>query len=118
MSTTVSPGIVQLQSAAMTGNGGILSVLGHSNGITIVLQSTGTTSGGTVTIEHAYYDVNGPAYTGTWSQVALVNASDFTGTAQKIFHYPGSFWAIRTRVSSDITGGGSVSSWGWGWVNN
>ena len=34
--------------------------------------------------------------------------------AQIIVHVQGSVWALRTRVSSDITGGGSVTTWAYG----
>jgi hypothetical protein len=81
------------------------------------MQSAGTTSGGTVTVEEAYYDPlkGDPAYAGTWSTIgSAINASSFTGGAQLGFHVLGSFWAIRVRVSSDITGGGTIAVWAWG----
>jgi len=87
---------------------------GETARFTVVLQSTGTTSGGTVIIEEAYYDPNGPTYAGTWSQLQSVAASSFTGGAQIAYHFTGSFWAVRVRISADITGGGSVSAFAWG----
>jgi len=106
----------QLQSAATTGTGGLLYLRGGTARVTVVLQSTGTTSGGAVSIEEAYYDQESgdPVYAGTWSVVQAVNASDFTGTAQKVVHLTGSFWALRVRISSTITGGGMISVWAWG----
>ncbi len=110
------PGVVKLQDAATTGNGGILYMRGGSARLTVVLQSTGTTSGGTVSIEEAYYnlDAGDPVYAGTWSVIQSVNANSFTGTVQLVEHYVGSYWAVRVRISSTITGGGTVSAWAWG----
>ena len=103
-------------SAATTGTGGVLQIHGRCHMLTVSLESAGTTSGGVVTIEEARFDpavLAGLDYTGTWSTILAVNASDFTGTAQKSIHVFGSFWAVRTRISSTITGGGTVSSWIW-----
>lgn len=95
---------------------GILLLKGQCSQVTIVLQSTGTTSGGTVVIEEAYYTPEDVPYTGTWSQIgSTVNASSFTGGAQLVLHVIGySVWALRVRIATDITGGGSVSAWAWG----
>lgn len=117
MPPTLSPGTPQtLQSLATTGNGGILLVRGQCERVTVVLQSNGTTSGGAVTIEEAYYDPNGPVYSGTWSAIgSAINASSFTGGAQSIVHIIGySVWALRVRISDTITGGGSVTVVAWG----
>ena len=106
----------QLQSAATTGTGGVLLPHGRSHWLTVSLQSNGTTSGGTISIEEARYDpavLNGLDYTGTWSVIQAVSASTFTGGAQVVVHVPGSFWAVRARISSNITGGGSVDVWAW-----
>lgn len=113
---TVYPGLEQLHNATTTGNGGILPLHGRSARVTIVLQSTGTTSGGTLIIEEAYWDSRtDPVYAGTWSQIASVSASTFTGGAQVFYHLAEtSSYAIRVRISSDITGGGTVSVWAWG----
>lgn len=111
---------MQLQNAATvaaTGNGGQLILSGQTARVTVVLQSNGTTSGGTVSIEEAYFDpavLAGKNYTGTWSVIQSVAASTFTGTAQLVVHIPGSVWAIRVRISADITGGGSISAWAYG----
>ncbi len=80
--------------------------------ITIYLQSNGTTSGGTVVIEEASYDPDGPVYSGTWSQIgATINASAFTGTAQQAIHLPtAAYHFIRVRIATDITGGGTASA--------
>ena len=69
------------------------------------LESVGTTSGGTLLIEEASRD----NYSGTWSQIASVAASTFTGTTQVAYHIaPNCYGFVRVRISSDITGGGKV----------
>lgn len=109
------PGIQKLQDAATTGNGGILMLGGAQARVTVILQSNGTTSGGTVTIEEAYWDPKtDPVYAGTWSAIQAVNASTFTGGAQLVLHVMASCPSVRVRISSNITGGGSVTVWGYG----
>ena len=78
--------------------------------VAIYFQSTGTTSGGTLLIEEADYDPNQePVYGGTWSQLASVAASSFTGGAQVAYHVsPNAYGFVRVRISSTITGGGTV----------
>lgn len=123
--TITAPGVdqfnataTQLHNVATTGNGGILILSGKTARVTFALQSTGTTSGGTITLEEAYFDpavLAGENYTGTWSTIGTaISASTFTGGAQVFIHAIGSYWAVRARISSDITGGGSVSVWAWG----
>ena len=116
MSFTLSPTqpFAFLDTQTATTASGILLLRGECERFTVVLQSTGTTSGGTVIIEEAYYDPNGPVYSGTWSQLQSVNASSFTGGTQIAYHFVGSFWAVRVRPGTTITGGGSVSAFGWG----
>lgn len=78
----------------------------------VYLSSTGTTSGGVVTIEEADYDPSaGQIYTGTWAPITTVNASTFTGGAQAAYHCAvGSYRFLRVRVSSAITGGGTITA--------
>ncbi len=77
-----------------------------------VMRSAGTTSGGTVLIEEATWAQNTHPYSGTWSQIQSCSASDFTGTAQKFYHIVNAAsHYVRVRVSSDITGGGSILSY-------
>jgi len=83
---------------------------------TVVLQSTGTTSGGNVTIEEASWGtkIDGTIqtdYTGTWSVIQTIAASTFTGGAQVFVHIsPTAYSYFRVRISDAITGGGSVSA--------
>lgn len=107
---------ITMQSQATTGAGQILRLRGQSQQVTVVLQSHGTTSGGAVTIEECYFADDANPYAGTWSVIgSAVNASSFTGGAQSVIHIIGySIWALRVRISSDITGGGSVTVVAWG----
>lgn len=97
-----------------TSGSGIIWLAGNCNQLNVNLQSAGTTSGGVITIEEAYYPNPDTAYTGTWSVITTVNASAFTGGASVTVHIVGSFWAVRVRVSSAITGGGTVTADAWG----
>lgn len=79
--------------------------------ITVALRSTGTTSGGAISIEECMVMPGEVEYDGTWSVMQSVNASSFTGGAQVCYHFSESaFGLIRLRISSDITGGGKVSA--------
>lgn len=95
-----------------TGTGTSISVdVQGRDEIVFYLTSTGSTSGGTILLEEADYDPNvGVVYSGTWSQIASVAASSFTGGAQTAYHIsPNAYQFVRARVSANITGGGSVS---------
>ena len=73
--------------------------------LVFTFESVNTTSGGTILIEEA----SRPNYSGTWSQIASISASTFTGGAQLAYHIsPNAFAFVRVRISSDITGGGKV----------
>lgn len=80
--------------------------------IAIYITGAGTTSSGVITIEEADFDPRTAAtYTGTWSSVTTVNASDVTGGAQKAVHFsPGAYGYVRTRISTAIGGGGTIST--------
>lgn len=83
-------------------------VNGGYDELVFTFESVGTTSGGTLIIEEA----SRPSYTGTWSQIASVAASSFTGTVQLAYHIsPNAYANVRVRISSDITGGGKVLVW-------
>lgn len=114
MSVSLAPQNVKLLTAAITaantGTSIPINVQGR-DGLVFYFTSTGTTSGGTLKIEEAYYDDPGPVYSGTWSQIGpTINANDFTGGAQQAVHVsPNAYRNVRVRVATDITGGGSVS---------
>ncbi len=118
MSYLLTPSSPQTLISAQTATtaSGILYIRGQCERLTVVVQGTGTTSSGVVTIEEAYYDADhgDPTYGGTWAPIATVNASDVTGGKQQVTHAAGSFWAVRCRVSTTIGGGGSVTVVAWG----
>ena len=105
---------MRVQSAATTGTGGVFKPMGQTRSLTAVLQGNGTTSGGTILLEHAYWDDTDPTYSGTWTLLSTLTASDVSGGKQIAVFAQGSFWAVRARISSDITGGGSVTVTLWG----
>jgi len=95
-----------LQSLATTGNGTAFTANPVAQNHTVVVTGVGTISGGTVSIEEADTE----SYTGTWSVLATITASALTGGAQQITHIAGLLQAVRARVSSNITGGGTISA--------
>lgn len=88
-----------------------VNVLGYTE-IGIYVTGIGTTSSGVITIETADFNPSTETtYTGTWSSVTTVNASDVSGGAQK--HVPltdSAYMWIRTRISTVIGGGGTIST--------
>lgn len=96
--------------ASGTGTSAPVDVHGADE-LTFYFTSVSTTSGGTILIEEADYSPVGPnVYAGTWSLIATIAASSFTGGAQIAYHLPqGAYSYVRARVSADISGGGSIS---------
>lgn len=80
--------------------------------VAIVLISNGTTSGGNITIEEAFWTEKQMPYGGTWSTILVVAASSLTGTQQKMVHVVGNnaLFPVRVRISDAITGGGGISA--------
>ena len=80
--------------------------------IALYLGSIGTTTGGTILVEEADYDPTvDPIYAGTWSLIQTIDPNDFTGTKQKVYHIsPNAYSAVRVRISSAITGTGTVTA--------
>ena len=80
--------------------------------VTIYVIGSGTTSSGVLTIETADFNpANETGYSGTWSPLDTVNASDVTGGAQKAVSFtPRALAFVRTRISTVIGGGGNVST--------
>ncbi len=78
--------------------------------VTVWVKGTGTTSSGVVTIEEADYSETDPVYSGTWSSLTTVNASDVTAGKQLAVHLAvADYRFIRPRISTVIGGGGSVT---------
>ena len=79
--------------------------------VAFYFTSIGTTSGGTILIEESDFTEKTQTYGGTWSQVASILASSFTGGAQIAYHISDcAYGYLRVRISSAITGGGSITA--------
>lgn len=88
-----------------TGTGLGVAVPITSKNPRVHIIGAGTISGGTLIIEEAL----DPSYSGTWSQLLSVTASSLTGGAEQVLHILGTLSAIRARISSNITGGGTIA---------
>lgn len=115
--TSITHGPLEVFTIATTGTSRTLFCDGRCGYLTAVIQGNGTTSGGVIVLEEAYYTPDdGAPYSGTWSNIGTFTAgTDFTSNTQTIYHSPApsSFWAVRMRTTSDITGGGSVTCTLW-----
>ncbi len=104
--------LLKLESADETTSTPVL-VLGYSN-LSVYVIGKDTTSSGVVTIETADYDPANAAdqlYAGSWSPITTVNASDVTGGAQKVITISNiAYTWVRTRISTVIGGGGTIST--------
>ncbi len=102
--------LLNAQTASGTTSAAV-NVLGYKE-IGIYVTGVGTTSSGVITIETADFNpATEVTYTGTWSAITTVNASDVTGGAQK--HVPltdSAYMWIRTRITTVIGGGGTIST--------
>lgn len=81
------------------------------NQLSFYFRSIGTTSGGTILIEEADWSDLEMPYSGTWSLISSITASSFTAGAQLAYHTtaPAAFGFTRVRISSAITGGGTIT---------
>ena len=88
-----------------------VNCLGYPH-VTIYVTGTGTTSSGVITIETADFNPSTEiTYAGTWSTITTVNASDVTGGQQKFISLGEAAYSfVRTRISTVIGGGGTVST--------
>ncbi len=77
--------------------------------VTLYMRSTGTMSAGTILIEEADWMPREVPYSGTWSVLQTIAATDLTGTIVKAYHITDTCYGyIRVRVSVEITGGGTL----------
>ena len=79
---------------------------GFVNNVVVYLEGSGTISGGTILIEEA----SSASYSGTWSILATVAGTDLTANKGIAVHIDGIFGTLRVRVSSALTGGGTVAA--------
>lgn len=96
-------GGMKLQSAATSGNGNEVNCRGIGGTYTLTVIGTGTISAGEVQWEESPI----AGYSGTWRALgtAIAPAAD-TVVAQ---NYNGPLSNVRARISTNITGGGSVT---------
>lgn len=82
-----------------------VNCLGYTE-VAIYVTGVGTITGGELTIETAWWNpATETTYTGTWSAITTVTASDVSGGKQK--HVPltdSAYLWIRTRISDAIVG--------------
>lgn len=119
-SLTAGTPLLMQDAQTATGPGRTLQIAGRSQNVTLVVQCAGTISTGIITVEEAYYPLDGSApYAGTWSNAlggtTTIDLTALTGGAQQHYHFQNySIWALRARISTAVTGsGGSVTVWGW-----
>lgn len=94
---------VKLLNAVTTGTSGAVGVNGRSREHTFYIYGAGTVSAGAVTIEEAH----DPNYSGTWDAVA--SPVTVVSSTVDTVRVTGAFGALRARVSTAVTGGGTVS---------
>ena len=95
--------ITPLQSAVTTGTGTGVVIPISAHNPRVHMRAAGTITGGTVVLEEASV----PTYTGTWSTLYTYTP---TTDSEQVIHILGTVGAIRTRVTSNITGGGTVTA--------
>jgi hypothetical protein len=102
----------QLTPVAGVTTGQSSAILRDQDGVlSFYVRGIGTITGGTLIIEEAdwnqFIDVD---YTGTWSQIQSVTLSTLSGGAQLSIHITDSSYGfVRARISSTVTGGGSIT---------
>lgn len=85
-----------------------VNVQGRTN-VTFFVSGLGTTSGGVITFEETRKRADG-SYVATSSVLTTVNASTVTAGVEQAVHVSGAaFSHVRARVSTAISGGGTIS---------
>ena len=110
MTPPIAPLRIPIFAAGTTGTSDAIDVSNYSN-FAVYLTSVGTTSGGTIAIEEADYAPGATPYSGTWSRIVTINASDVSGTGQLAYHTLYRCIAnLRIRIATTITGGGTIAA--------
>lgn len=75
------------------------------------LVSSGTISGGAIVFEANSVS---PDYSGTWHNLDTVDSTDFTalsgGATYETARFAGTYGFTRWRITSNVTGGGSITA--------
>ncbi len=89
-----------------------IDVLGCTH-LAVYVLGLGTTSGGVITIEEACWDpLTQVDRATTWVAVGTMNASDSSAGVMKVTHLTvGAYSHMRVRISTAISGGGTISAW-------
>lgn len=96
-------GGILLQTAATTGNGNAWNFRGQSGEYGFSIQPTGTITAGAVQFEEGPTE----AYSGTWAPIdGPITVQNGQLTTHKV---SGSYQWVRARISTEVTGGGSVT---------
>jgi len=83
---------------------GTVDLTGDPREVTIYVRFNASTTAGAVAVEEAY----DASETGTWANIATVSWA--AANRVHAVHIPGTSRAVRTRISTAITGG-TVSAW-------
>lgn len=94
---------IALLTAVTTGTGVGKVVPISSKNPRVHFRANGTITGGAVVLEEA----EDPNYTGTWSTLYTYTPAT---SSEQVVHILGTLGAIRARVSSNITGGGTITA--------
>ena len=92
-------------SAATTGTGAVKAT-NACRQVEWFTEYSGTVSGGTIVVEYAHSQ----DYAGTWSLLATIDAANLSAGTDGSGTYPGELPFVRTRITSAITGGGTVTT--------
>jgi hypothetical protein len=76
-----------------------IDLRGEPSNVTIYIKNSAGVSAGAVSIEEA----DSTGYTGTWSVISSVTCD--TPSVTNAVHLVGTYKALRTRISTAITGG-------------
>jgi len=94
---------LKVLNAVTTGTSAAVAVRGQGREVSCYIYGSGTIAGGAVQFEEAHDE----AYTGTWA--AIGTPQTVVDATVKVVHSTGCVGAVRARVSTNITGGGTVS---------
>lgn len=92
-----------LQSAATSGNGTAVKMDGQLRGLTFYIEASGTITAGAVQIEEA----RAADWSGTWAAVG--SPVTLATNTVAVVRSTASFNAVRARISTGLTGGGTVT---------
>lgn len=92
-----------LQSGVTTGSGDVVEVPVSSVEHVFMIQGASGVTAGAIQVENA----SDSAYSGTWAPIG--SPITVVGGSEVVFAYTGVLHAVRARISTNISGGGSPS---------